>query len=96
MTGVKLTIEHDEVVTLLLEALKARGSDVPERAEVRLTTNHKKGTIRLIVDCPLEKPEPRRVWVPPDCGCFNDPNYSGMAHQGGCKTPKAEGRWEWA
>lgn len=42
-------LEHDEVQTLLVEAMKARGYPVPEQVNMTYRQNHKKGTIRLVV-----------------------------------------------
>lgn len=42
----ELVLEHNEIVTLLREALTARGMKVPPNAVVRLRRNNKKGTLR--------------------------------------------------
>lgn len=44
----ELVLEHDEIVTLLREALRARGMKVPEDTQVRLRRNNKKGTLRAV------------------------------------------------
>ncbi len=44
----ELVLEHDEIVTLLREALRARGMKVPENTRVRLRRNNKKGTLRAV------------------------------------------------
>lgn len=42
-------LEHDEVTSLLVEAMKARGYPVTEHMRVTYRQNHKKGTLRVVV-----------------------------------------------
>ena len=45
----ELVLEQKEVVELVREALTARGMAIPEKSEVRLRRNNKKGTLRLVL-----------------------------------------------
>jgi hypothetical protein len=44
----EIVLEHDEIQALLREALAARGIEVPRKADFRVRSNHKKGTIRVV------------------------------------------------
>lgn len=46
----RIILEHAELAQLLKEALKARGVALEEHASVGLRCNHKKGTVRLVID----------------------------------------------
>ena len=50
----ELVLEHHEIVSLLREALRARGMQVPNDTVVRLRRNNKKGTIRAVFVTPKE------------------------------------------
>jgi hypothetical protein len=53
----RIILEHAELAQLLKEALKARGVMLEEHASVDLRCNHKKGTVRLVIDTnPAEEP----------------------------------------
>jgi len=53
----ELVLEHDEIVALLREALRARGMQIPHETVVRLRRNNKKGTLRAAFVTPkVEKP----------------------------------------
>tara|TARA_B100001094_G_scaffold239720_1_gene235261 strand:+ start:2234 stop:2413 length:180 start_codon:yes stop_codon:yes gene_type:complete len=51
----ELVLEHDEIVTLLREALRARGMKVPDDTLVRLRRNNKKGTLRAVFKTKQER-----------------------------------------
>ncbi len=51
----ELVLEQKEVVSLLREALKARGMKVPDETDVRIRRNNKKGTLRVVF---CSDPEP--------------------------------------
>tara|TARA_Y100000389_G_C17417902_1_gene494869 strand:- start:847 stop:1026 length:180 start_codon:yes stop_codon:yes gene_type:complete len=51
----ELVLEHDEIVTLLREALRARGMEVPNNTLVRLRRNNKKGTLRAVFQTKQER-----------------------------------------
>ena len=56
----ELVLEHEEIVTLLREALSARGMQVPDNTVVRLRRNNKRGTLRAAFVTPKEeKPHER-------------------------------------
>ena len=56
----ELVLEHEEIVTLLREALSARGMQVPDNTVVRLRRNNKRGTLRAAFVTPREeKPHER-------------------------------------
>lgn len=44
----EIILDHDEVESLLREALAARGSPVPATCEMKIRNNHKKGTVRIV------------------------------------------------
>ena len=50
----ELVLEHHKIVSLLREALHARGMQVPNDTVVRLRRNNKKGTIRAVFVTPKE------------------------------------------
>ena len=45
----QLVLEQEEVVELVLEALKNRGVKLSKKCEVRIRKNNKKSTIRLVL-----------------------------------------------
>lgn len=52
----ELVLEHDEIVSLLREALVGRGIQIPDDAIVRIRRNNKRGTLRAVfVKKPLEE-----------------------------------------
>lgn len=53
----EIVLEHDEIETLLREALAHRGLRVPVDSTFRVRSNHKKGTIRVVFK--TEEPRPR-------------------------------------
>ena len=50
----EIVLEQQDVEALLREALVSRGTRVPDRLEMRIRTNHKKGTIRVVFAETLE------------------------------------------
>ena len=54
----ELVLEHDEIETLLLEALKGRGIGMPADSKIRLRRNNKKGTLRVVFITPAEEVAP--------------------------------------
>lgn len=53
----QLVLEHDEVETLLREALDARGMGVAEDSVIRIRRNNKHGTFRVAFVSPSPRPE---------------------------------------
>lgn len=45
----QLVLEQEEIVELVLEALRNRGLKFPEKCEARIRKNNKKSTIRLVL-----------------------------------------------
>lgn len=52
----ELILEHDEVATLLREALAARGTPIPDNMVMRVRHNRKKDTMRVVFQ---DRPDPR-------------------------------------
>lgn len=44
----ELVLEQDEIDSLLREALKARGMNVPDNSVIRIRRNNKTATIRVV------------------------------------------------
>jgi hypothetical protein len=54
----ELVLEHEEIVTLLREALHARGMVIPENSVVRIRRNNKRGTLRAAFITPRKQGVP--------------------------------------
>jgi len=48
----QILLEMEEVESLVREAMGNRGTQVPDKALMRIRQNHKKGTIRLVFTTP--------------------------------------------
>ena len=56
----KIILERDELAKLLKEALKQRGVELADHATADLRCNHKKGSVRLVIDTnPPKEPPPQ-------------------------------------
>lgn len=57
----ELVLEQDEIDSLLRQALKTRGVQVPDQYETRIRRNNKTSTIRVVFAPPRKQPSKVKV-----------------------------------